>query len=186
MDVGANIGYWSKFLTIIARVDEVHAFEPDPICYRILQKNLLGSAAVVNQGAISEAEGTLELFIDPDHSGDNRPYFIEGRNRIEVPCYSLDSYVKKAQLDRVDFIKIDIQGGEIPALEGARALVENFRPQLMVEVDPTLGRGNLNAYITKFTKNNRYGAFRISDGAQLEIGEDELASYIGNVFLNPR
>jgi FkbM family methyltransferase len=112
LDVGANIGYWSKFLVEISKVSQLHAFEPDPITCKILERNLVGySNVTVNQAAIGDSDGYLELFLDPHHSGDNRPIFTEGRQAIKVPCLTLDSYVKKANLNRVDFLKIDIQGG---------------------------------------------------------------------------
>jgi FkbM family methyltransferase len=185
IDVGANIGYWSKFLIHISNVASVHAFEPDPVTYKILEKNLYGLNAIVNQAAISNLDGYLELFINPNHSGDNRPIFTDGCSAIEVPCYTLDSYCEKAQLNRVDFIKIDIQGGEIYALEGALNLIEKFKPMLLVEIATELdtGRESINIYIAEFAEKYGYAVWMIKNGLSIKLSKKEIHEFRGNVFL---
>src|SRR5690606_9879084 len=49
---------------------------------------------------------------------------------FKVTMVRLDDYVKARGLTRVDFIKFDIEGAEIPALEGARETIERFRPRM--------------------------------------------------------
>jgi FkbM family methyltransferase len=188
LDVGANIGYWSKFLVYIGKVASLHSFEPDPVTCKILQKNLLGSGSVVNQAAISDFDGVLDLFINPTHSGDNRPVYTKDRLVIKVPCYTLDAYVERAKLSRLDFVKIDIQGGEIPALDGAIEIIKKFKPLLLVEIMPELnteGR-NVNEYIFQFCEQYHYGVYKIEKNLCVSLGVDKLANFSGNVFLKPR
>ncbi len=188
LDVGANIGYWSKFLSEISKVKSVHAFEPDPVTCKILENNLVGLNVIVNQVAIGDLDGNLELFLNPLHSGDNRPIFTEGYLPIKVPCLTLDTYVKKANLNRVDFVKIDIQGGEVSALEGSVDLLHRFRPLFLVEIWPelvTVGVG-INHYITGFVEQNNYRAYMIENGLPLYLSKSELSEFRGNLFLSPK
>ena len=167
LDVGANIGYWSKFLVEISNVRELHVFEPDPITCEILGKNLsIYTNVVINQAAVSDRNDYIDLFLDPRHSGDNRPQFTEGRQAIKVSCCTLDSYVKEANLKRVDFLKIDIQGGEIPALEGAARLLHRFRPLVLIEVAPEFDSGSrsINQYIAQLIEQKTTVSMRSKKG----------------------
>lgn len=185
LDVGANIGYWCKFLIEIAKVKLVHAFEPDPVTCKILLENTDRSNVIVNQTAIGASDGQIDIFLDPRHSGDNRPIFTEGRLAITVPSHTLDTYVKKTKLSRIDFVKIDIQGGEIPALEGATNLLHNFRPLLMVEMAPELG-GGINSYIAELCRKLGYRAYMIQNGSEMYLSKDELSKFRGNLFLSSK
>lgn len=189
LDVGANIGYWSKFLLNISKVSQLHAFEPDPITCRILEKNLTPLTNVmISQAAIGDRDGVLELFLDPHHSGDNRSQFTAGRRSIEVPCYTLDSYVKRMNLERVDFVKIDIQGGEIPALEGASDLIHRFRPLMMIEIAPELDsrtEGIAN-YINQLVEQISYRAYSVKNGLPVYLNKAEIEEFRGNIFFSPK
>ncbi len=139
----------------------------------------------MNQVAISNQDGFLELYIDPNHSGDNRPIFTDGRYSIKVPSVTLDTYFLKAKLDRVDFLKIDIQGGEIQALEGTVNLIKMFRPLLLVEVANELdtGRESINLYIVKFAETFGYHVYKIENGQQIKMTENDIYKFRGNLFL---
>lgn len=189
LDVGANIGYWSKFLVEISNVRELHVFEPDPITCEILGKNLSKYAnVVVNQAAVSDRDGYIDLFLDPRHSGDNRPQFTEGRQAIRVPCRALDSYVKEANLKRVDFLKIDVQGGEIPVLEGATGLFHRFRPLVLIEVAPEFDGGSrtINQHVAHLAEQKNYHAYVIEKGLPVYLSKRELSEFRGNLFLSPK
>ncbi len=53
-------------------------------------------------------------------------------HHITVPVKPLDDIVEELQLDRVDFIKMDIEGAERVALEGSRRTIERFRPRMAI------------------------------------------------------
>jgi hypothetical protein len=56
-----------------------------------------------------------------------------GQEALKVGLRSLDSLAAEHRLDRVDLIKIDVEGGERQALDGARATLARFRPVLVLE-----------------------------------------------------
>jgi FkbM family methyltransferase len=124
-DVGANIGIYSSFLARCAGASGVvHAFEPSPDNFRHLlsvTRRFPNVRAV--QAAVGERTGACQLYISETLNVDHRTYRPEGDSRraIETKIVALDDYFKPGQ--RVDLIKMDIQGYELHALRGARRVV---------------------------------------------------------------
>jgi FkbM family methyltransferase len=129
VDAGANIGWY----TVIAgkRVGDagrVYAFEPDPEAFALLERNVRVNGlhnVVLEQKALSDAPGHIELFIAPDNKGDHRIYQPEGEHRasVQVEAVTLDDYFRDAP-EGVDFVKSDTQGAELVILKGMRGLIE--------------------------------------------------------------
>ena len=189
-DIGSNIGYWSKYLLEIAKVKEVHSFEPDEETFKFLKNNLIEYPNVrINQTAVGNINGYLKLYVDPNHSGDNRPQYTSGRKKINVPCCTIDSYILEAKIDQLDFLKIDIQGGEISAIEGAVKSIKRFRPLIVIEISPEFNSSNdikINDFITKFVEDFDYLALSIESGIPIFLNKDQLKSIKGNIFLHPQ
>lgn len=139
VDVGANIGIYSQFLSkCVGPTGVVHAFEPSPENFKRLQSvtQKLGNI-YVRQAAVGERTGTTRLYIADNLNVDHRTYVTEGdlRRTLEVNVVALDDYFQPHQ--RVDLIKIDIQGFEVYALRGAnRVLAENPAVRLLLEFWP--------------------------------------------------
>src|SRR3990167_7158471 len=79
LDIGANIGYWGVYLAAKLGAKQVHCFEPDPISFSVLEKNITLNKIQINTVAhpyaICETEKTIKLYLHPENSGDNRPLF---------------------------------------------------------------------------------------------------------------
>jgi FkbM family methyltransferase len=113
----------------------VHCFEFDPENLRILRLNL-----ALNQGL--EPRVRLVPSALWARSGERLPYSGEGpatsvamkldSGTGAVPTVALDDYVRELELPRVDFIKLDVEGAELQALQGAEATLRRFRPRLAV------------------------------------------------------
>jgi FkbM family methyltransferase len=189
-DIGSNIGYWSKYLLEISKVKEVHSFEPDEETFKFLKNNLNEYSNVrINKNAIGNISGYLKLYVDPNHSGDNRPQYTSGRLEIDVPCCTIDSYILEAKIDKLDFIKIDIQGGEISAIEGGINSIKRFRPLIVIEISPEFNNSNcikINDYITKFVEDFEYIALSVEGGIPIFLDKNQLKSVKGNIFLQPQ
>jgi FkbM family methyltransferase len=135
IDVGANVGYYSMLASlVVGSAGRVHAFEIDPRPLRCLKANARECRSrniTVHETAIGASEGRafLELGQDCGHS-----YVKSTGSGVAIPITSLDQWISgQTELNRVDVIKIDIEGGEGPALEGARALMSRFRPVVICE-----------------------------------------------------
>ena len=138
-DVGANIGIYSQFLSRCVRpTGLVHSFEPSPDNFKRLSAATHDLSNVrLTQAAVGERSGECKLYVSDKLNVDHRAYKADGDSRRAVPTdmVALDDYFKPGQ--RVDLIKMDIQGYELHALRGAqRVLQENRDINLLVEFWP--------------------------------------------------
>jgi len=139
VDVGANIGIYSRFFSgCVGPTGVVHAFEPSPENFRRLQSATGKFRNVhLSRAAVGERSGRSQLYLSNKLNVDHRSYQPEGglREAVPVDVIALDDYFRPA--DRVDLIKLDIQGFELHALRGAdRVLHDNPAIKLVVELWP--------------------------------------------------
>jgi FkbM family methyltransferase len=133
-DLGANIGTITLLLSeYVGAAGKVYAFEP--VTIRALEKNIevndLRNCEAVNCG-VSNASGETEIqvssyCIDSTISKDRLPnYFKLGTKKIRL--IALDEFCESKSIDRVDFIKMDIEGAEELAILGATKTIEEHHP----------------------------------------------------------
>ncbi len=145
VDVGAQIGYYSLlFSKWIGKTGKVFCFEPDPDNYRLLKRNIEANQArniIPIQKAISNYNGKTILFQSNDNKGDHRiiDFYVfdkdNKRKKFEVECITLDSVFATEQ--KLDFIKMDIQGAEMLAFDGMTELLHrNSSISLLIEFWP--------------------------------------------------
>jgi FkbM family methyltransferase len=139
VDAGANIGIYSQFLSrCVGPTGVVHSFEPAPDNFKRLQAAIGKLENVrLSQAALGERSGTSELYISDQLNVDHRTYATEGELRptVQIDVIALDDYFKPSQ--RVDLIKMDIQGYELHALRGSnRVLADNPAAKLLLEFWP--------------------------------------------------
>src|SRR5213594_1179725 len=138
-DVGANIGIYSQFLSsCVGPTGLVHSFEPSPDNFRRLCAATRDLPNVrLTQAVVGERSGEGKLYVSDKLNVDHRAYKADADSRRSVPTdiVALDDYFKPGQ--RVDLIKMDIQGYELHALRGAqRVLQENPDIDLLLEFWP--------------------------------------------------
>jgi FkbM family methyltransferase len=137
-DIGANIGVYSKFFAhLVDPTGSVYAFEPEPKNFARLRRASESRPNVrAVHAAVGSQSGTLKLYVSNDLNVDHHTYDDgEGRRAIEVPVVQLDTFFPPGS--RLDFIKMDIQGYEYAALQGARRLLsENHDVKLLLEYWP--------------------------------------------------
>jgi FkbM family methyltransferase len=140
VDVGANIGIYSEFLSrCVGPTGLVHSFEPSPDNFKRLSAATRKLPNVqLLQAAVGERSGECKVYISDKLNVDHRTYKADGDSRRAVPAQmvALDDYFKPGQ--RVDLIKMDIQGYEFHALRGTkRVLEENGNISLLFELWPS-------------------------------------------------
>ena len=139
VDAGANIGIYSQFLArCVGPSGRVHSFEPSPENFAHLRDKLANLQNVrLNLLAVSDHSGESVLYVSDDLNVDHRAYPTEGETRrtISIRSTTLDAYFQSGE--RVDLIKMDIQGYELHALRGARrVLQDNPAAKLFLEFWP--------------------------------------------------
>jgi FkbM family methyltransferase len=161
LDIGANIGLHTLAMSYFADGGQVIAFEPVRRNFRFLRANLsenrIANVETVN-AALSDRSGYVEMavadklmgccFVEQD-AGDQS----EGKLRSVVTapwlpstqlhlsherarCIRLDDWIAQRPLGRLDLIKLDVEGGEIAVLNGARRTLERYQPLLITEYNP--------------------------------------------------
>lgn len=141
LDIGAHVGL---FTLLMARLTgpggRVFAFEPCPTTFQILSENITANGfgnIRATHAAVSSTTGKLHLHLSPENSGDHRIYSTgEQRSCVEVPSLALDSF-PPLEGEKVNFIKMDIQGAEMEALVGMeRLLRHNPEVRILMEFWP--------------------------------------------------
>ena len=128
LDVGANLGYYTALAArAVGPNGRVLAVEPDPDSFGYLEQTIAANAVGNVQAfpvAASDAPATLPLYISTDNRGDNRLYASgEDRPQVEVTARPLDALLRENKIDKVDLIKIDVQGYEPKVIAGLRETI---------------------------------------------------------------
>jgi len=138
VDIGAHVGLWSYYLA--QQFGVVHAFEPVADHREGFGRNVLASNVVLYPIALGDREGSVKIRTSTGSSGDS---WIDGDG--EIPLRRLDDY----DLHDVDLVKVDCEGGELPALRGAERTLLRCHPTIIVEQKPghaqRFGLGELDA-----------------------------------------
>ncbi len=136
-DVGANVGDYSKYLLGLARQLKIHCFEPVVSTFASLQQTLKISVeegqVFLNCLALGERSGSAEMFVYHDNAGSNSFYFHDYHATLskpqmeEVKLTTIDEYIKVNSVGRVALLKIDIEGHEVNAIQGAQESIREGR-----------------------------------------------------------
>ena len=132
LDVGAHVGAVSVYLA--RKFTQVVALEAVPTTFEFLRRNTadLGNVTILNIAA-GPAEGEVYLSHYPRHgqlSHVTPDWEVPKTRRVgPIPVRPIDSM----ELPGLSFIKIDVEGYELPVLEGAQRTIEQHRPLVLVE-----------------------------------------------------
>lgn len=137
IDAGAHVGLFTR-TALAAGASKVVTFEVTPKALICLRRNLAreiaeGKVVVVDKGVWHE-EATLPLVIVEGCSVCNSVTH-QMPATIDVPLTTIDHAVEELKLERVDFIKLDIENAEANALRGARHTLEAFHPRVAVALE---------------------------------------------------
>jgi FkbM family methyltransferase len=140
LDVGANVGYATRFFAKqVGRSGRVHAFEPNPLIFPLLQKNVarFQNVEVYNLG-LSTAAGEIPLFLAGDNhfvGGFSPDYAVrqlaygtkKSPDSVSTRVAQGDVFLRAHGIERVDVVKIDVEGWELRVLYGLESIVSRSR-----------------------------------------------------------
>ena len=140
VDAGAHIGYYTLILSrLVEDKGRVFAFEPSAENHKLLQRNVdlnKCSNVSIEQVVVLDKTDKTSLYLNKKNKADNRISKIEESLSVTVDCVKLDDYFEHHD-SKIDFIKLDIQGAELKALQGmARILEKKEDMKLLIEFWP--------------------------------------------------
>jgi len=147
LDVGANVGIMTLNFARACPSGHVYAFEPTCFALEKLKRNIslnpeLADNILVTQAFVTApgcTENTLRAYSSwrVDKSPDKADHPVHGGTPMDTEgaiSISLDDFVKKKQIDRVDLLKIDTDGYELDVLKGATEVLQAYRPSIIFEI----------------------------------------------------
>lgn len=157
-DIGGNSGYYTLLAASRSSDVNIHVFEPAPDADKFLRKNLelnalAGSRIKIENIALSDQSGMAEFYYPKDDhglletSGSLNPKFRENHSAIiQVPVMTLDQYCADNQIERIDIIKLDVEGHEHAVLAGGKAVMRDLRPIIFIEILKEADKDTLNTF----------------------------------------
>jgi FkbM family methyltransferase len=174
LDIGGNIGQTALFLSDKVRNNGmVISFEPFPKTYKRFERNLALNSKFKNirleRIALGDKKSVLKMHSEnKGNSGQNRISEDEKplKDFFDVEVMTLNEYVKKNPLKKIDLIKIDVEGFEYKVLLGSDEIIKKFRPKLFIELsDKNLRQQGDNAKdLLKLLHEWGYQAINVNSG----------------------
>lgn len=178
VDVGANVGDFSRRLAQLSKGGLVLAFEPQGLARAVMA--MAGyfkkpANILVIPVALGDKSGLISLNIPVKakgkigtglaHIGDASDLAQRFDVKKElVALTTLDDVLTKIDAGPISFIKIDVEGGELAVLRGAEATIDRDRPAVLCEIDSRESRfGVCQADLVAFFKAKNYVPRRIND-----------------------
>jgi len=135
LDIGAYTGVYSVETAILNSVCIVNSFEPNPDIFRNLHENVkinkLEDRVKISQIALGAKEGITKLYLPDDHPSTTMATLnIKASKFFEVSISTLDRLFLS---DRIDLIKIDVEGFESDVFLGGEYTLGKFKPIILAE-----------------------------------------------------
>lgn len=189
-DIGANQGQFTAVaLSVLKKINnklKIFAFEPQKAAYEECTKTLNSSAVELFNYGFSDTEGIKTLFRNNDISTLSSLYETDclyepefSKDRVEINLTTIDSFIDKNKIDKIHYLKMDVEGHEFSILKGAEQALKEKRIE-MIQFE----FGNVNAISRVFMKDffdllgDRYNLYRL-----LKDGIQKISQYNGNVEI---
>jgi FkbM family methyltransferase len=191
VDGGAHWGYFTLLAAqAVGSEGSVVAFEPDPRSAQRLEWNIhangFGDRVTLIRAALSDRSGERQLFTHPRHHSWSSLFAAPGSGVAHaVPALAADEAIQ----GEVDVVKLDVEGGEVEALRGMRALIGRRRPVLFVECHPDALR-RAGASVAGLVGEIRDAGYRIRaiderTGELAEVGAALDHALFANLYCEP-
>lgn len=196
-DVGANHGDWTRGIWRALHKGHYFAFEPQSGCQESLAASGIPTLTIISS-ALSDQPGEMTLHSDFDGSGlasfyERSETYLDHPSRVaRVPVTTVDDFVKTQRLQRIDFMKIDVEGAELQVLRGSEG---SLKAKVIRTFAFEFGSANIYSRVFfrdcwDFMQSHGYSLWRIVPGGGLrpipEYREDlehfrGVSNYIASV-----
>lgn len=191
-DIGANIGLMSIYVAKKFPQSICHSFEAHPVTLELLKENIeLNQIAniEIHPYGLGDTKTTLKIHDNLSINRGGASFVInhDGDEGYDVPVMKLDDVAAW----KVEMIKVDVEGFEMPVLNGAVETIERDHPTLIIEVS----ENRANAYdssseIFQFVKRRGYRVYKLKGGKErrsklIEILDQKDLPQHDNIFCIP-
>ena len=138
-DVGANVGWFSLIIAKNKQDVSLFSFEPIPATFKCFETNLnkndINTVSRYNFGFYSE-NTSLTFFYDSECSGKTSAVNLAEKEVNEIVCElkTLDTFVSSEKIEKIDFIKCDVEGAEYFVFQGGYESLCKFKPIIFSEM----------------------------------------------------
>jgi FkbM family methyltransferase len=188
-DIGANVGVYTKELSsLVGPTGHVYSFEPILDTFEILQA-VISKANLSNVSSFKAALGSQPAeheMVIPDLGGFTGYYWAhlartgDSGRREKVKVLTLDGLWKSNSIQRLDFIKCDVEGGELEVMHGGLALIQSQLPGWLLEVSR-----ETSDEVFRILKDFGYRAF-VYDSRLVEVDGYRDKEFSNYFFLHPK
>ena len=179
IDIGANVGAYA--LSLYPFASQVYAFEASRRNIRILKSNLkrnsIKNITVLHRAVHNTNNETAALYIDKKETcGGQDSMYRKGGSVENVKTITIDSFCDDNKIENVAVIKIDIEGNELKALQGARKTINRFKPVLICEFNAWTAKqaGFSVKELYDFILSFGYKSFVLKRGIPISFDEHNL------------
>lgn len=150
LDIGANIGaHTLPFARLVGKAGKVYSFEPTQYAFEKLRRNveanpvISSSIELVHAMLVAESRSSItpEIYSSwPLHKeeGLHKQHLGKLMSTSGAAVITLDQFVDRKGINRIDFVKLDVDGNEASVLAGAVDTLRRFRPRVLMEWAPYL------------------------------------------------
>lgn len=137
LDAGANCGHLSIYFSkLVGKGGKIYAFEPDTFNIDRISKNRQLNKDLIDNIQIEELllwnENKLVDFYEAGTVGSSAVWIPDAEKCVKKEAVRIDDWVAKNNIKRLDFIKMDIEGAEIEALDGCVQTIETLQPNFAI------------------------------------------------------
>lgn len=138
LDAGANIGMFSVLASsVVGEQGKIFAFEPLKEISDVLEENSAKNNCnniIIENKILGEKNKTVEFYynLDSNYNAASKTLKHDGDKVVSLEQVTLDEYVLKNNIEKIDFIKADIEGAERDLLKGAEETIKRFKPKLAI------------------------------------------------------
>lgn len=168
LDIGASLGIFSVFAArAIGPTGQVLAFEPNDLVAKIMRRNFeinqINNVKIINT-VLTDKFGDIDFTVDLNGAqGSSSIFPIKSAHTklIKARQETLDSLIAQHNIQRVDFIKADIEGAERLMLKGAEQTIKRFKPTIAIRIyhlpdDPEIIEAMLKEFVPEY-KIEKFG-----------------------------
>lgn len=180
LDIGANIGFYATILSdIVGENGVVHCFEPDTKNFEHLKKTTANFKNIkINNKAVGPRTEKLKIYTSKNLNVDHRTYKPEEYDKeIEIDAVSIDDHLSSNL--KVNFIKMDIQGFEMQAIQGMQHILEKNKDVKIISEFWPYGLKKAGSSVTdyfNFLVTKGFNCYLLEQNSLLKLTADKVTS----------